>query len=302
MMKHSFLSINLVLWFVCLHAFDVFAKPQPQDACETPNLLLIVDTSGSMADANKIQSLKQSLEIVVNEFKKDLRLGVVQFSGSASKLLVAIGPAPGGDINAHAKSIVDAVKKLQPLGTTPMNAAMQKAIEHYRTILPKDPVHQSSDPDAKRQSYIVLMTDGEPTDGAAVCPNSNPNCKSVQTKIKSLRSLVLGTKTYDIKTFVIGLGSGDKIRADTLDDLAKAGGTGGFIHAKAGGDLIKAFRQALSSSKVKEICNAKDDDCDGLVDEALIKSCSNACAQGKQVCMKGQWSACDAPPPGQEIC
>lgn len=50
-----------------------------------------------------------------------------------------------------------------------------------------------------------------------------------------------------------------------------------------------------------EICNAFDDDCDGLVDEGLIQTCVIDCGIGHQICDNGLWNDCDVIPL-EEIC
>ncbi|MEW6295047.1 MAG: hypothetical protein AB1467_01985 [Candidatus Diapherotrites archaeon] len=53
-----------------------------------------------------------------------------------------------------------------------------------------------------------------------------------------------------------------------------------------------------------EICDSKDNDCDGSTDEGLTQSCSirflGACAVGSETCSAGNWAGC--PTPGTEIC
>lgn len=50
-----------------------------------------------------------------------------------------------------------------------------------------------------------------------------------------------------------------------------------------------------------EVCNGKDDDCDGQID-GMTKPCQQGCNTGKQRCWQGQWEACDAKPADPEIC
>ena len=50
------------------------------------------------------------------------------------------------------------------------------------------------------------------------------------------------------------------------------------------------------SSALVEVCNNKDDDCDGTVD-GIVKDCSNSCGSGTQSCNNGNWSSCSAPTP-----
>ncbi len=58
----------------------------------------------------------------------------------------------------------------------------------------------------------------------------------------------------------------------------------------------------MGSIPAPEKCNNIDDDCDGQVDEELMKDCSNACNAGQSVCKNGQWSACNAAPVPPEVC
>ncbi len=51
-----------------------------------------------------------------------------------------------------------------------------------------------------------------------------------------------------------------------------------------------------------EVCNGADDDCDGLTDEGLHRSCQTACGTGQEICLSGQWSGCTAPQPTDEVC
>lgn len=51
-----------------------------------------------------------------------------------------------------------------------------------------------------------------------------------------------------------------------------------------------------------EECNGLDDDCDGLTDEALLQGCSTECGAGFEICVVGQYVACNAPKPVKEYC
>jgi hypothetical protein len=51
-----------------------------------------------------------------------------------------------------------------------------------------------------------------------------------------------------------------------------------------------------------ELCNGLDDDCDGVVDQALTQACSTACGSGTIVCTAGAWTSCSAPAPTAEVC
>ena len=52
----------------------------------------------------------------------------------------------------------------------------------------------------------------------------------------------------------------------------------------------------------KEVCNGKDDDCDGKVDTGLSRACTTVCGSGSEFCVSGQWKNCNAPAPKTETC
>ncbi len=51
-----------------------------------------------------------------------------------------------------------------------------------------------------------------------------------------------------------------------------------------------------------EVCDGKDNDCNGQSDENLTRTCQNACSAGVESCANGAWTGCTARQPAQEIC
>ena len=58
-----------------------------------------------------------------------------------------------------------------------------------------------------------------------------------------------------------------------------------------------------------EICDGKDNDCNGKIDDGVFRSCSTACGVGRQLCQfvddgnpNNDWGACDARLPATETC
>ena len=67
-----------------------------------------------------------------------------------------------------------------------------------------------------------------------------------------------------------------------------------------GGEERDAGRDGCSPRA--ELCNGEDDDCDGMIDEAITESCSTVCGPGVRTCSDGALGACSAPAPGVETC
>ena len=51
-----------------------------------------------------------------------------------------------------------------------------------------------------------------------------------------------------------------------------------------------------------EICDGEDNDCNGIVDDGIIKRCSTACGDGFEICTDGAWGNCTAAIPQPELC
>ncbi|TNE48187.1 MAG: VWA domain-containing protein [Deltaproteobacteria bacterium] len=284
--------------FVLLGVLGLAVSPTawgqtPQDPnCSAANLMLVVDVSGSMSEGGKLKGLQTAIDGTIDTFKSKLRLGLIAFSGTQAKLLVQVGPENMKDaaaVSAHVANLKKAVQGLQALGTTPMTAAMKLAKSNYEQVIPNDALHKDPNPKTQRRSFVLLATDGEPTDGDPL------------PLIKALRTLKVGAKEYDIRTFVVGLGTDQQIRPFQLKQFAIAGGTQDFLQALTPDDL-KQFFEDISNSAAKEVCDGRDNDCDGLVDEDLEQDCKSDCGKGKQICQAGKWGPCNAPQPKDEIC
>ena len=51
-----------------------------------------------------------------------------------------------------------------------------------------------------------------------------------------------------------------------------------------------------------ELCDGEDNDCDGEVDETLVRGCATPRGDGLATCAEGAWTACAGPPVGDEAC
>ncbi len=106
--KHQFLKIGL-------QGKNIENKDLPNS-----NLVFLIDVSGSMAKQNKLPLLIQSLKILVNELRKEDKVSIVVYAGSAGMVLA---PTSGD----KKMTIIDALDKLHSGGSTAGGAGIQLA-------------------------------------------------------------------------------------------------------------------------------------------------------------------------------
>src|SRR5439155_12005984 len=85
-----------------------------------------------------------------------------------------------------------------------------------------------------------------------------------------------------------------------LDAMAGAGGTGQARFANDESAIEAALADVVAASVKVEVCNNKDDNCNGLVDEGFDKGMS--CSIGVGACQRNGIKKCDAGNPAQTLC
>ena len=118
---------------------------QEIDASERPavNLVLLVDTSGSMNSGDKLQLVQATLRMLADQLREDDRVSIVTYAGSAS---VPLTEAKG---NETAK-ILAAIDAMRARGSTAGAAGIQTAYELARRNVREGAV-----------SRVLLFTDGD---------------------------------------------------------------------------------------------------------------------------------------------
>ncbi len=97
-------------------------KALKEDEIPTANFVFLIDVSGSMTGADRLDLLKSSLIAMTKVMSPNDRIAIVTYSGTVKKLL---GSTPVSD----AKTIVAAIKKLTASGSTAGGEAMKMAYE-----------------------------------------------------------------------------------------------------------------------------------------------------------------------------
>jgi Ca-activated chloride channel family protein len=133
--------------------FGVQGYAVPAAQRKPANLVFVIDTSGSMNEQNRLDLVKQSLNLLVDRLYPDDSVAIVQFGTTASTVLE---PTSGSDQDA----ILSAIRWLTPDGSTNVEQGLelgyQSAMKAFkpdginRVILCSDGVANSglTDPDA----------------------------------------------------------------------------------------------------------------------------------------------------------
>src|SRR5690606_31736852 len=97
--EHRLVKIGLKGW-------EIENKDRP-----AANLVFLVDVSGSMKPANKLPLVKESLEKLVRQLRKDDRVAIAVYAGSSGL------PLPSTAVSDR-KIILDALENLESGGST----------------------------------------------------------------------------------------------------------------------------------------------------------------------------------------
>ena len=171
------------------------------------NLVFLIDTSGSMEDANKLPLLKQSLRLMLPKLRAEDRIAIVTYAGSAGEVLP---PTPASD-----RAAIDAaLDRLEAGGSTAGAEGIELAYQVARGMARDGAV-----------SRVLLATDGDFNVGI-----SDPD---------ALKAMIEGERTSCTYLSVLGFGRGNLDDA-TMQALAQNGnGTAAYI------DTLSEARKVL---------------------------------------------------------
>ncbi len=154
------------------------------------NLVFLIDTSGSMEDANKLPLLKQSFRLMLTKLQPKDRVAIVTYAGSAGQVLA---PTAAGD---HA-AILAALENLAAGGSTAGQEGLQQAYAVAATMA-----------EAGEVTRVILATDGDFNVGL-----SDP---------EELKRFIADKRESGTYLSVLGFGRGNLDDA-TMQALAQAG-------------------------------------------------------------------------------
>ncbi|MBL8751821.1 MAG: VWA domain-containing protein [Planctomycetes bacterium] len=187
--------------------FGYTTAPQGDRALAPPAAVaLVVDTSGSMADAGKLDAVQRGLRAFVERLRPDDEVALVTFATDAA---VRVPLQRRGD----GRWLRDAIDALRPDGNTNLHAGLMQGLDQLGKAT-----------DSTRQRRLVVLTDGIANQGV-----TDPSAIIADAQRRAER-------TVDIST----IGVGQSLDVPLLQRLAH--GCRGLFHFVADGrDVQKVF-------------------------------------------------------------
>jgi Ca-activated chloride channel homolog len=187
---------------VGIKGYDIPRSERPK-----ANLVFLIDTSGSMASADKLPLVKRSFQLLVEQLKADDHVSIVVYAGSAGMVLP---PTPGWDKD----TILASLDRLQSGGSTAGGEGIRQAYELAKSNF-----------DRRGVNRVILATDGDFNVGI-----TDPN---------ALEAFVARERSSGVFLSVLGYGGGN-YNDLLMQKLAQAGnGTAAYI------DTLNEARKVL---------------------------------------------------------
>jgi hypothetical protein len=197
--------------------------PVEVPAGEPPDLLLVVDKSGSMrerlADGTvKWTAMREALVSVVEQYDEGIGFGLMLYPRGDACAPGQLGAEIAMD---NGQPIASVLSVTQPDGGTPTHTTLAAALSYFQSRGP-----------ATGDRFVLLATDGQ--------PNCGPGGNNVPTEAESIAAIG-ELRAAGIDTFVLGFGGTVNNFPATLEAMAQAGGTGSYFAANSPQELAAAL-------------------------------------------------------------
>jgi len=190
------------------------------------SIVLLIDTSGSMSQNNKMENAKAAARASVRNATKTTEMAILNFDGGCSAASVRIACPFTTDINA----LIAAIDSLHPGSGTPMYIATGVAVEYA-----KKSAHGKS-------ALVVLMSDG------------GDGCRDQQAQAAA----AIRSSNIPVNTIGYDVGTDSQAQGD-LQNLATL--TNGRSYSASTADpkeIVNAFKLAMLPSLFKDFDRAEN--------------------------------------------
>ena len=173
--------------------FALLAAPPAQGAGDTiaaKDVVFVIDTSGSMADGDKLGQARKALEFCLRNLNPGDRFDLVRFATEAEPLFDGLTAAD----DASRDRALGFVRGLKPIGGTAIEDALTRALK------------VAAGGDRARPCFVVFLTDGLPTVGT-----------TDGKQLLDMATKAIGDRT--IRVFCLGVGT--DVNTHLLDGIAE---------------------------------------------------------------------------------
>lgn len=185
-------------------------------------VVLVIDTSGSMSRENRLELVKHSLDILLDELRPDDEIGIVQF-GSTARVVLPVTPV------AEADEIRRAIRSLYPEGSTNAEGGLRLGYEMMRNAARPEWIH-----------HIILCSDGV----------ANVGRTSAERILEEVRN---ASDRITLTTLGFGMGNYNDI---LLEQMANAG-DGQYAYVDNLGEAARVLKENLTGTLQLIARNAK---------------------------------------------
>lgn len=170
-------------WNKKTHLLQIGLKGYEENNAALPpaNLVFLLDVSGSMASANKLPLLINSLKLLTKQLRKKDRISIVVYAGASG---VVLPTTPGH----QRERIISALERLGAGGSTNGGAGIQLAYSMAKSSFIEDGINR-----------VILATDGDFNVGMTGHKQLVNLIKDYRNKGISLTTLGFGTGNYNEK-------------------------------------------------------------------------------------------------------
>jgi Ca-activated chloride channel family protein len=180
------------------------------------NVLLVLDTSGSMAEENRLVNAQRGLKVFLDQVAPQDRVGLTTFSDKITPLV------PVGPFKENRDRLRATVDRLVAGGGTSVYDAAADGYGTVRDLAGRD----------DRINAVVLLTDGEDTDSS----------RSAKEVVQELQGQ--GDSSTQVRVFTIAYSASAQGAAEALDAIAAA--SGGKSYKGSTEDIESVYRSISS--------------------------------------------------------